>query len=423
MILAMMLTALAIGGSWYGYSRYRLVPLQELPEVDLTAAHPAVRRAIVNARDAVRAAPRSGAAWGELGLYLRAHEFDLQANVCLVQAMHYDPQEILWPYVRGSSLSVRDRPESERCFRIAARLRPELALPRLRLAELYLEERRLDDAQGEYEAALRAEPENARAMLGLGLVAIERGEVETARRWAEQSFARDPEQRTTAELLVRVCRRLGDTEALDRWQKVLGKLPAEDVGWDDPFGEKVLQMRRDPGGLAALAHDLLARKRLAEAIDVLERLVSMAPETSQWAVLLGRTLTRQGNLKRARQVLDEGLRRHPEAADLHFQSGVAYYFERQWEDAAAAFREALRLKPDFSDAHYNLGHALKQLDDQSGAIAAFREAVRFRPDYAAAYVNLGELLLASGDREGARAALETAVQLTPHDAQAVKLLK
>jgi tetratricopeptide (TPR) repeat protein len=420
---AVLLAGLALAGVWYGYRQYRFAPLRQLPEADLSSAPPAVRRAIENAVQAVRAAPRSGAAWGALGLYLRAHEFDPQANVCLQQAMQYDPREAVWPYVRGSSLSVRDRPESERCFRIAARLRPKMALPRLRLAELYLEERRLDEAQAEFNVALRLEPENARAMLGEGLVALARGEGESARRWAEDSFSRDPEQRSTVELLIRTAHRLGNRADEARWQEVLDKMPADEVGWDDPFGERVLQMRRDPGGMAALAHDLLARKRLADAVGVLEQLVAMAPETSQWPVLLGQTLIRQGNVRRARQVLDEALHRHPEAADVHFQSGVAYYFEERWNEAAAAFRDALRLKPDFSDAHYNLGHALKQLDDREGALAAFREAIRFRPDFPAAYTNLGELLLASGDREAAREALATAVRLSPHDSQAIKLLK
>src|SRR5262245_32526142 len=120
----------SLGAAWYGYERFRTAPLRNLPEVNLSQAHPAVRRAIESAQAAVRAAPRSGPAWGELGLYLRAHELDCQANICLGLAMRFDPQEVLWPYVRGSSLSVRDRPQAERCFRLAARLRPDLALPR-----------------------------------------------------------------------------------------------------------------------------------------------------------------------------------------------------------------------------------------------------------------------------------------------------
>ena len=415
--------SLCLGGAVYGYQRYRILPLEDLPVVDLSLAHPAVQQAIEEARQAVTAAPRSGAAWGALGLILRAHEFDRDANTCLVQAMKFDPRNALWPYVRGSSLSVRNRPESVRCFLEAARLRPDMALPRLRAAELYLEERRLDDADAEYLAALEIEPENARALLGLGLIALARGNAEEARRWGEKSWAHDPEQRTTAELLLRVFRRLGDDAAAARQQALLDKMPPGEVGWDDPYGEKVMLLRRDPGGLAAAAQDLLTRGRLPDAVNVLERLVVAAPETSQYSVVLAKSLIRQGNLGRARQILDAALIRHQESADLHFQSGVAFYLAGKWESALAAFHRAIELKPDFSDAHYNLGHTCQQLHDPRGAIAAFREAVRFRPDYTAAYINLGVLLEEAGERDAARDALETANRLAPDDPQPRRLLK
>jgi len=417
-----MIALLGLAAAGYAFYWHRRAPLQHLPDVDLSAAHPVVRRFITDAIEAVRAAPRSGRAWGELGLSLRAHEFDPQAIVCLRQAMQFEPRETTWPYVLASALSVRDRPESERCFRIASSLQPRLALPRLRLGELYLEERRLEEARIEYDTALQLEPDSARAMLGCALIEMAREDTESARRWAEKSWALDPEQRSTAEVLLRVYRRLADKAGESRMQEALAQLPVEEVGWDDPFGEKVLLMRRDPGGMAAAAHDLIARKRLAEAVVVLERLVPMAPETSQWPVLLGRQLIRQGNLARAREVLDAALHQHPESADVHFQSGVERYLRRQWSAAADDFRAALRLKPDFSDAHYNLGHTLKELQDREGAIAAFREAVRFRPDYAAAYTNLGELLLEAGERVAAGNALRTAARLSPRDPQTVKLL-
>lgn len=419
---AIALMVVALAGGWFVCERYRHSPLEDLPAVDLSQAPPAVKHAIEKARSAVIAHPRSGAAWGELGLFLRAHEFDAQANVCLAQAMRFDPREPLWPYTRAASLSVRDRAESIRNFEIVSRLRPDLALPHLRIAELQLEERHLDAAEAEYKLAFAIEPDNARAMLGLGLVAFARGDAAAARQWAEQSFARDPEQRTTAELLVRALHRLGEQEAAARQQAVLDRMPQGEVGWDDPFGEKVLRMRRDPGGLASRAQELLTLRRVPEAIEVLEQLVAAAPETTQWWVLLGKSLIRQGNLRRARQVLGAAVKRHPDSADLHFQSGVAHFLEKDWSAAAAEFRAAVRLKPDYSDAHYNLGHALKQLHDRDEAIGEFREAIRFRPDYAAAFTNLGELLLESGDREGALAALQTALQLNPADPQPKKLI-
>lgn len=403
------------------YDQYRKYPLRHLPRVDLSGAPAAVKLAIENARKQVIAAPRSGAAWGQLGLFLRAHEFDSEANVCLAQAMRFDPRQVLWPYVRGSSLSVRDRAEAERCFRQAAGLRPDLALPRLRLAELFLEDRRLDLAEAEFHAALDVEPNSARAMLGLGLIAFTRGNVDAAQNWAEKSFAADSGQRTTVELLLRVYYRQGNKPAAARQQALLDKMPLGDSGWDDPFREKVQMFRRDPGGRAEVAGDLLNQGRLPEAIDELEQLVESAPETAQWHLMLAQALIRQKNFRRAAQVLDAALVRHPHSADLHFRRGVVHFFERQWEPAAAEFEQASQLKPDFSDAFYNLGHTRKNLHDSAGAIAAFRSAIRFRPDYATAYINLGELLWDEGDRDGAREALATARRITPEDEQLKRL--
>ena len=422
-ILAAACAVAGLAVAWYGYSFYRDYPLRMLPEVDLSLAHPAVKRALENARRAVVASPRSGRAWGDLGLYLRAHEFNSEANVCFAQAMRFDPREVLWPYLRASSLSVRNRPEAQEGFRLAARLRPDLALPHLRLGEMHLEDRRLDEARAEYQQGLEIEPESARAMLGLALAAFHQGDLDVARDWAEKSFARDPEQRTTAELLVRVFQRKGDRAAVSKYRAVLERLPAGEAGWEDPFGEKVVMMRRDPGGMASHATDLLARNRVPEAIAVLEQLAGTAPETVQWPVLLGRALTRQGNLRRAAQVLDAALVRHDDSADLQFQRGAVDFFQGQWERAAERFHKAIALKPDFSDAHYNLGHTLVHLNDRAAAIASFREAIRFRPDFAAAHTNLGKLLLEAGDREAAREAIATAARLAPDDPQNKQLLE
>src|SRR5690349_4954245 len=91
-------------------------PLTRLPEFDLAAASPPVRRSIERAREAVRKSPRSGAAWGRLGILLRAHEFGPAANVCLAEAERLDPGQVLWPYILGVSLSITDPAAAAICF-------------------------------------------------------------------------------------------------------------------------------------------------------------------------------------------------------------------------------------------------------------------------------------------------------------------
>src|SRR5579863_1852310 len=183
------LAAIVVGlaAAWPVYDWYRALPLRELPDFDLLSVDPAVKKAIQTARSAVLASPRSGAAWGELGEILEAHTFHQEAQLCLAQAMRFDEHKFVWPYLRGDILNARDPPEAERCFRQAARLRPKLALPHVRLGELFLEQRRLDEAAQEFEEALRIDDDDARTLFGLGQVAYSRKDFAQARRWAEQS--------------------------------------------------------------------------------------------------------------------------------------------------------------------------------------------------------------------------------------------
>jgi tetratricopeptide (TPR) repeat protein len=415
--------AIASAAAWCSFSLHRSWPLRELPEIDLSRADPQVKTAIDKARLAVVASPRSSAAWGDLAQFLAAHGFQEEAVVCLAQAARFDPHEFLWPYLRGDLLSARDPAEAELCFREAARLRPGLALPRLRLGELFLERRGVDQAAAEFEAAIRIEPASARAMYGLGAVAFHRGDFAEASRWVRQSFARDPEHRRTVALLLRVVHRLGDQEAVARQQAVLDAMPPREVDWEDPFVEKVALKRRDLAGLAATATELIESGRLPEAISALERLVASNPENPQSYSLLGTTLIRRHDFAQAACVLDAGLARHPQSAELHFHRGVVHFFLEEWDSAAGQFRRAVELKPDFRDARYNLGHTLVKLGDRDGAIAAFREVARIRPDDTASYINLGKLLLESGDRHAARAALETAAKLAPQDAEVQQALR
>src|SRR4051812_22603606 len=78
------------------------------PAVDLGAAPPAVADAVEAARQAVRRSPRSGAAWGELGMVLQANGYAAEAYACFVEAERRDPRDPAWPYFQALRLLVHD---------------------------------------------------------------------------------------------------------------------------------------------------------------------------------------------------------------------------------------------------------------------------------------------------------------------------
>ena len=408
---------------WWGWRAYRAAPLEALPPLDLSQAHGAVKTTIERELAAVRAAPRSGRAWGRLGVVLRAHEFGAQANTCLAVAGRLDPREFLWPYIEGVSQALIDPEKAIGAFRRAAALRPLDPLPHYRLGELLLQQGRTDEAGPEFEQGLALEPDSARGHLGLARCALIKGDLPLCKRLAAQAARLSPRQRAAHELFAQVCHRLRDDEEAQRTHKVLEQLPAGETTWNDPYVAQVLELRRDPRRTAEAAQALLDEGRGEEAILLSDELVNADDADPRWKVMLAQSLIATADYARAATVIERGIVRHPDSTDLRLQLGILAFREQKWTNAAIAFREAVRLKPDSSQAFYNLGHALRQLDDAPGASDAFREAIRFQPNLAAAHANLGELLVQSGRRDEGLSHLRLAVMLDPSDALARRALK
>src|SRR5213079_2958398 len=105
-----------------------------------------------------------------LGMVLRAHDFDAEANRCFEEAERLDPREPRWPYLRGQTLVLTDPEAGILCLRRAVQCCGDSpTAPRLRLAEALLEQGRLDEAQSHLEQAARRDP---RARLAWGRLAL-----------------------------------------------------------------------------------------------------------------------------------------------------------------------------------------------------------------------------------------------------------
>src|SRR5262245_53003243 len=79
---------LALGIVWFVRAR---TAAPSPPQLDLHDVEPGLAEAVKTARRGVEQAPRSAAAWGHLGMVLRAHDFNVEANRCFAQAEKLDP--------------------------------------------------------------------------------------------------------------------------------------------------------------------------------------------------------------------------------------------------------------------------------------------------------------------------------------------
>src|SRR5687768_16487634 len=110
-----------------------------IPEIALANMDPVVAQQISNAVAEVRHAPDSGAAWGRLGLILKAAGMDSKAQESFVRAEKLEPTNPRWPYFQDNVDSLQ-----------RAAVLTNADFVRLRLAELLAEAGRWDEAEDHF---------------------------------------------------------------------------------------------------------------------------------------------------------------------------------------------------------------------------------------------------------------------------------
>jgi Flp pilus assembly protein TadD len=107
----------------------------------------------------------------------------------------------------------------------------------------------------------------------------------------------------------------------------------------------------------------------------------------------------------------------PEAAEPHYDLGIALAINRQFDEAIAAYRKSLSIDANNALAWNNLGNLLKRDGKSTEAIEALREAVRLKPDWADAQCNLATAHLSLGEMDSAEKLLDSALALAPEHPQ------
>jgi tetratricopeptide (TPR) repeat protein len=409
--------ALGIGGTVW----YRGRP-PEPPAVTSTGIDPAIVAAVQSARAGVLGSPRSGSAWGRLGMVLAAHDFTAEANFCFAQAERLEPLQPRWPYHQAVALSQGD-PEAA-----IAKLERTVGLcdqvpdtPRLRLGELLLVQGRLAEAADHFHHLLQRQGTNAKAHLGLARVAYRQGDLKTC--FSHLDCARsDPRTHKAAYLfLAEIHQRQGNPGAAEEARRQGVALP-DDPTWPDPFALEVAQLRTGKQAALERADKRLRQGQISEAVALLEDTVQDYPD-SDWAwYLLGKAFNRRHDWPAAEQALRRAAQLTPESAEIQFHRGVALSQLQKLQEATACFRKATQLKPDYDVAYHNLGQCLRRQGDCGAAIEAFRAALRCEPNLVEGRTALAEMLITRGQQAEALGHLRHALAVNPQDADARRLV-
>ncbi|HEX5483646.1 MAG TPA: tetratricopeptide repeat protein [Terriglobia bacterium] len=176
----------------------------------------------------------------------------------------------------------------------------------------------------------------------------------------------------------------------------------------------------------ALGEGLNAFGDFQTARGPFEKAVALDPSFAQAQVNLGLVLLRSGDDSAAARSLDRAIQllgKSPDAAYPLYLRAKSLTGQGQVKKAAADLDDAVRLQPHFAEAWSDLGEARKTLLDNSGALAAFEKAVEFAPSDPVAQTRVGSELLAEHEVQPALPHLEKAVQLDPGNQSALYSLE
>lgn len=393
------------------------------PDIDTAALDPAVAGLIQTNVQAVRAAPRSAAAWGQLGSVLMHYEFTDETETAFAWAEKFAPQEPRWPHLHGLFIGSRDVVAATEKFRRATALSGEKPdAPRLRLAQNLAERGLNDEAAKQFQTLLQNTPGHPVARLGLARIRQSEGKLTEATNLLAGSL-RDPHTARSAHaLLATLEQSLGNAPAAELAARTSSTLPP-DAAWPDPWWNEALIWRVGRKALLEDAAAFIERGAWTEAQAALGQIIRAHPNESEAWYLMGWTFNQQQRGAEAERALREYVRLAPSSPKGHAQLAVTLLGQRRHAEAVEVLQTGLKLKPTWRELHSNLGYACVQLGRDEEALGHFRHALALDPNYVPTHTALAELLVRRGQIEEARGLLRRALELSPSDRRARAMLE
>lgn len=160
-----------------------------------------------------------------------------------------------------------------------------------------------------------------------------------------------------------------------------------------------------------IGQELIRANRPVEAIPILRKAVSAAPNSAQPHYNLGLALRQAGAKDEALIEFNEAVRLHPEYFEA--RAGIALTLKEKGELPAALkeFQEAVRLQPSNAAAHIALADVLLEMGTTSEAIVEYQQAANLAPDLLEAHYRLAQAYVRVGQLTEAVKSLQRALDI------------
>lgn len=285
--------------------------------------------------------------------------------------------------------------EAINLLRRAVEIDPQYCDARLNLAVISKMQGRCAEALVECRKVIDAQPNSAAARAELGNILKDMGDNAGAIQSYRSALALRPDLLAVEASLAQCLIEAGDAPAgIELCLKVLARDPIHSVA------------RRQ------LIRAFSATGRLGEAISATQ-CEGGANEGAALLVDVAAGLSGSGKLPEAIAFLQQSIKRHPNAVDLHLMLGSLLKEAGRLDEAFVALKHGLDLDETRTDGYVALGFVLSGQGAFEGAISALRHATELKADWALAHCALGSVLQMAGRLEEARQALAASLACDP----------
>ncbi len=391
--------------------------LPDPPEI--RTAEPAVAKALIEALR-VAATTRSPMAFGTVARICEALDCFRNAEDYAQRAADGDLTAFPWRYLLGCiQQETGQRDEAARSFLEALRLNPDYPIAHARLAQIYLESDRPDDAERHLDRFVSASPRDWLGPVGLGRVALMRRQPDAALRHLLRAVELGPGDFQAHYHLGRAYAAKGEAALAKSEFELASRLPKG--GWfrdrdpllreaDDWVGgvsslSRRFEQMQDTGDWAALA-------------ELAEQIITRRPDDTTMMGNLASIYRKLERFDAAHEVLDRGLKLKPESPRLRGLRSEVFFSAGDHEEAVSTARAAIEIDPENASAYNVLARSFYVMERLTEAVAAMRRAVELDPDDAGKVFVLGEMLRPAGFTDEAAECYRRTLQLQPNHAHA-----
>jgi len=162
--------------------------------------------------------------------------------------------------------------------------------------------------------------------------------------------------------------------------------------------------------------------QLDDAIKAFNDVLALEPNSPHALYSLGLIAMNFGDLTKAINFCDRGVKANPQFAPLHYLQGAVLQATGNKEAALASYDEALKIQPDYQEVLLNSGAMLRTMFRHKEALERFNKILTFNPNHTGALANCGIMLTEFKQSEPAIAMFERLLKINPDYDYALGLL-